>query len=100
MENKAKKDGRKWLENMKKINAPFSDTLCSWNANLLILWAWVTDASGVEMLMSDSNKRFSTKNLFRGWRARISSAIEQLQQSATNLLEFPFNVRFGFVEVL
>ena len=100
MENRAKKDGRKWLENMKKINAPFGDTLCSWNANFFIFWARVIGASGVEMLMSDSNKRFSTKNLFREWRARISSAIEQLQHSVTNLLELPFNVQFGFVEVL
>ena len=41
--------------------------------------------------MSDSNKRFST-NLFRGWRARISSAIEQLQQPATNLLKSLINI--------
>ena len=34
-ENKAKKDGRKCLKNTKKINAPFRDTLCSWNANFL-----------------------------------------------------------------
>ena len=40
------------------------------------------------------------KYLFRGWRARISSAIEQLQQSDKSVLEFPINVRFGFVEVL
>ena len=57
MENKAKKDGRKWLENIKKINAPFGDTLCSRVTDR----TRVTDASGVEMLMSDSNKRFSTK---------------------------------------
>ena len=40
------------------------------------------------------------KYLFQGWRARISSAIEQLQQSDKSVLEFPINVRFGFVEVL
>ena len=45
MGNKAKKDGRKWLENIKKINAPFGDTLCSWNVNFFIFWARVTDAS-------------------------------------------------------
>ena len=42
------------LENRKNINAPFRDTLCSWNANFSIFWARVIGASGVEMFQEHS----------------------------------------------
>ena len=55
MENKAKKDGRKWLENMKKINAPFGDTLCSWNANFFIFRRRISNLNKVILMLYHYN---------------------------------------------
>ena len=84
----SEKRWQKWLENRRKSKLRLA-TRC-------VPGTPISPYFGLGLVLCRNvdewfNKRFSTKNLFRGWRAWISSAIEQLQQSVTNLVELPFN---------